>query len=54
MKPVKVGDRVIAKAVVVSRDVEKNSTYIEVTSKVENETVFIGQFNMYRVRVTKS
>ncbi|GGA16367.1 MULTISPECIES: transcription factor FapR [Psychrobacillus] len=52
VKPVKAGDRVIAKAVVLSSDTEKNSTLIEVTSKVENDTVFIGQFSMYRV--TKS
>ena len=52
VKPVKAGDRVIAKAIVLSKDTEKNSTLIEVTSKVENETVFIGQFSMYRV--TKS
>ncbi|MET0959754.1 MAG: transcription factor FapR [Psychrobacillus psychrotolerans] len=52
VKPVKVGDRVIAKAVVTSSDVEKNSTLIEVTSKVENETVFVGQFSMYRVTMS--
>ncbi|MFJ8063857.1 transcription factor FapR [Psychrobacillus sp. NPDC096426] len=52
VKPVKAGDRVIAKAVVLSNDTEKNSTLIEVTSKVDNDTVFIGQFSMYRV--TKS
>ncbi|SER55036.1 transcription factor FapR [Psychrobacillus sp. OK032] len=52
VKPVKAGDRIIAKAVVLSKDTEKNSTLIEVTSKVENDTVFIGQFSMYRM--TKS
>ncbi|TQR20888.1 transcription factor FapR [Psychrobacillus vulpis] len=52
VKPVKAGDRVIAKAIVVSSDTEKNSTLIEVTSKVENDTVFVGHFSMYRV--TKS
>ncbi len=52
VKPVKAGDRVIAKAVVVSSDMEKNSTIIEVTSKVENDTVFVGQFNMYRVTMS--
>lgn len=52
VKPVKAGDRVIAKAVVIASDAEKNSTLIEVTSKVENDTVFTGQFSMYRV--TKS
>lgn len=53
VKPVKAGDRVIAKAVVVSSDKEKNNTIIEVTSKVENDTVFVGQFNMYRVTMTE-
>lgn len=48
VKPVKVGDRVIAKAVVLSNDTEKKNTVIQVTSKVENETVFVGEFNMYR------
>ncbi|SDM53854.1 Acyl-coenzyme A thioesterase PaaI, contains HGG motif [Psychrobacillus sp. OK028] len=52
VKPVKAGDRVIAKAVVTNSDVEKNSTLIEVTSKVENETVFVGQFSMYRVTMS--
>lgn len=52
VKPVKAGDRVIAKAVVLSNDMEKNNTEIEVTSKVENDTVFVGHFSMYRV--TKS
>lgn len=52
VKPVQAGDRVIAKAIVISSDVEKNTALIEVTSKVENDTVFVGQFNMYRV--TKS
>lgn len=48
VKPVKAGDRVIAKAVVLSNDTEKKNTVIQVTSKVENETVFVGEFNMYR------
>lgn len=52
VKPVKAGDRVIAKAVVTTSDAEKNSTLIEVTSKVENETVFVGQFSMYRVTMS--
>lgn len=49
VKPVKAGDRVISKAVVVSNDIENNSTLIEVNSKVGNDTVFVGQFSMYRV-----
>lgn len=52
VKPVKAGDRVIAKAVVISSDTERNNTVIEVTSKVENDTVFAGQFDMYRVTMS--
>lgn len=48
VKPVKLGDRVIAKAIVVSKDEEKNRTFVEVTSSVENEVVFSGQFEMFR------
>lgn len=47
VKPVKLGDRVIAKAIVVSKDEEKNRTFVEVTSSVENEVVFSGQFEMF-------
>ncbi|PKR78586.1 transcription factor FapR [Halalkalibacillus sediminis] len=46
-RPVKVGERVIAKATVVGQD-EKERTIVEVKSFVNNETVFIGTFNMYR------
>lgn len=52
VKPVKAGDRVIAKAVVTNSDTQKNITLIEVTSKVGNETVFVGQFSMYRVTMS--
>ncbi|WP_075617523.1 transcription factor FapR [Paenisporosarcina indica] len=48
VKPVKLGDRVIAKAMVKRRDSEKNRTFVEVISTVENEVVFEGQFEMYR------
>lgn len=48
VKPVKLGDRVIAKAFVTRNDQEKNRTFVEVTSTVENEIVFEGQFEMFR------
>lgn len=48
VKPVKLGDRVIAKAIVTKKDQEKNRTFVEVISTVENEIVFEGQFEMYR------
>lgn len=48
VKPVKLGERVVAKAMVTRKDQEKNRTFVEVTSTVENEIVFEGQFEMYR------
>ena len=48
VKPVKLGDRVIAKATVERKDTEKNRTFVEVSSTVGNEVVFEGQFEMYR------
>jgi len=48
VKPVKLGERVIAKAIVTQKDSEKNRTFVEVTSTVENDIVFEGQFEMYR------
>lgn len=48
VKPVKLGDRVIAKAIVTQKNQEKNRTFVEVISTVENEIVFEGQFEMYR------
>ncbi|EPD52828.1 transcription factor FapR [Paenisporosarcina sp. FSL H8-0542] len=48
VKPVKLGDRVIAKAAVTKKDQDKNRTFVEVTSTVENEIVFEGHFEMYR------
>ena len=50
IKPVHAGDRVVTKAVVTKRDEEKNRTYIKVTSTVENELVFVGEFEMYRTK----
>jgi acyl-coenzyme A thioesterase PaaI-like protein len=50
VKPVKAGDRVITKAIVKGRHEQKNRTYIDVTSTVENEIVFTGEFEMYRTK----
>lgn len=48
VKPVRVGDRIISKAVVTGRDA--NRTYVDVTSTVNGEAVFKGQFEMYRTK----
>jgi len=50
VKPVKAGDRVITKATVRDKNNEKNRTYIDVVSTVNNETVFKGEFEMYRTK----
>ena len=50
IKPVHAGDRVVTKAVVTTRNEEKNRTYIKVTSTVDNELVFVGEFEMYRTK----
>lgn len=45
---VKLHERVIAKAKVVKIDANTGRTFVEVTSFVNNEVVFIGEFDMYR------
>ena len=50
IKPVKAGDRVVARAEVKEESPEKKRTLVEVVSTVGEETVFIGQFYMYRTR----
>lgn len=50
IKPVHAGDRVVTKAVVTNRDKVKNRTYITVNSTVDNELVFVGEFEMYRTK----
>jgi len=50
VKPVKAGDRVITKAIVREKNNEKNRTYIDVVSTVNNETVFKGEFEMYHTK----
>ncbi|WP_413365436.1 transcription factor FapR [Lysinibacillus sp. 3P01SB] len=50
VKPVKAGDRVVTKAVVRTQQTEKNRTIIDVTSTVNNDIVFTGEFEMYRTK----
>ncbi|WP_107837920.1 transcription factor FapR [Metasolibacillus meyeri] len=50
VKPVKSGDRVVTKATVRAEDKIKNRTYVDVQSTVDNEIVFIGEFEMYRTK----
>lgn len=50
VKPVRAGNRVITKAVVIARDDENHRTKVEVTSTVNGETVFVGEFDMYRTK----
>lgn len=50
LKPVKEGDRVVTKALVRGQHNEKNRTYIDVLSTVNNSTVFKGEFEMYRTK----
>ncbi|WP_102271498.1 transcription factor FapR [Cytobacillus massiliigabonensis] len=47
-RSVKQNERVIAKARVVNIDTEKGRTIVEVTSFVNNELVFMGEFEMFR------
>ena len=49
LNPVTVGQRVVAKAQVIERNPEKNRAYVKVVSSVEQATVFIGTFEMYRM-----
>lgn len=50
VKPVRAGNRVITKAVVVGRDDERHRTKVEIISTVNGETVFVGEFDMYRTK----
>ncbi|SFE39789.1 transcription factor FapR [Alteribacillus iranensis] len=49
MRQVKIGERVVARAVVT--EAGKAKTLVEVTSKVNREVVFRGEFTMYRSRL---
>lgn len=48
LKPVKAGDRVVARAEVKKESLVEKRTLVEVVSKVGNETVFTGEFYMFR------
>lgn len=50
VKPVRAGDRVITKATVIGRDEKSHRTKVELTSTVNGETVFVGEFDMYRTK----
>lgn len=50
VKPVRAGDRVITKAIVIGRDEKNHRTKVELTSTVNGETVFVGEFDMYRTK----
>ncbi|WP_064093746.1 transcription factor FapR [Rossellomorea aquimaris] len=47
-RPVKEGERVVAKAKVVHIEEHKDRTIVEVQSSVSGELVFTGEFEMYR------
>ena len=53
LKPVKAGDRVIARAEVKTASNMENRTLVEVVSKVGDVVVFTGQFYMYRTTERK-
>ncbi len=53
LKPVKAGDRVIARAEVKKDSNMENRTLVEVVSKVGDVVVFTGQFYMYRTKERK-
>ena len=53
LKPVKAGDRVIARAEVKKDSNMENRTLVEVISKVGDVVVFTGQFYMYRTTERK-
>ncbi|WP_368997573.1 transcription factor FapR [Caldifermentibacillus hisashii] len=48
IRQVKLGERVIAKAKVVEKEMEKGRTVVHVESFVNHELVFKGEFHMYR------
>ncbi|MDN3426125.1 transcription factor FapR [Microbacterium sp. APC 3898] len=49
LRPVTAGQRVVAKAEVVDSHPEKNRAFVKVVSAVDQLTVFIGTFEMYRM-----
>lgn len=53
LKPVKIGDRVIARAEVRKEQPAEKRTIVDVVSKVEDEEVFTGEFHMYKTTEMK-
>lgn len=49
IRPVSSGQRVVAKAQVIERQEEKNRAFVKVVSSVDQVTVLIGTFEMYRM-----
>lgn len=49
LKPVKAGQRVVAKAQVTDRQPQKHRAFVKVVSTVDQAVVFIGTFEMYRM-----
>nr|WP_251047828.1 transcription factor FapR [Planococcus sp. ISL-109] len=49
LKPVKAGQRIVAKAQVTDRQPQKNRAFVKVVSTVDQAVVFIGTFEMYRM-----
>ncbi|AQU79846.1 transcription factor FapR [Planococcus faecalis] len=49
LRPVTAGQRIVAKAEVIDSHPEKNRAFVKVVSSVEQQTVFIGTFEMYRM-----
>ncbi|MBD8013822.1 MULTISPECIES: transcription factor FapR [Planococcus] len=49
LRPVTAGQRVVAKAEVIDSHPEKNRAFVKVVSAVDQVTVFIGTFEMYRM-----
>ncbi|WP_088005894.1 transcription factor FapR [Indiicoccus explosivorum] len=48
LRPVKAGQRVVAKAEVTGREPARRRAYVKVVSTVEQVPVFTGEFEMYR------
>lgn len=49
LKPVRAGNRVVARATVNKKSLEEKRTIVDVVSTVGEEAVFTGEFHMYRM-----
>ncbi|AQQ53756.1 transcription factor FapR [Planococcus lenghuensis] len=49
LRPVKAGQRVVAKAEVTGREPKRNRAFVRVISTVDQVPVFTGEFEMYRM-----